>query len=635
LNDIKNNLKSNSFKILSLLFVLLNTNLIGQIDIDDYQKKFGDGTICLKKKINISFVYNETTKEYFAKASHKYENLYLNNDNSKGLIQVPFNDFQKLNLEKARYYKLDSIGNKKLIENVKVKYADVKDYYINNIFYSDLKVKQFQCSVDLTKNNVLNYAYSIRYNDLKFLNSFYFQDLDEAVEEVEISIKKDPNILFSVFEFNLDEISKKEDENYITYKGKNLKRYKPLKTSVNRNYYLPHIIVSVAEVKTKKSSKQILKTTDDLYAWYKSLIDELNPNKETLKKLAQSIIEGETNDSKKIQKIFKWVQNNIQYVAFENGIAGFKPSEAHEVASLKYGDCKGMANLLVNLLKTQGFDARHAWIGTRANNYNYTIPSLVVDNHMICGLKFNDQNYYLDATSKSASWNKTPSHLEGKQVLVSGNDTSSIETIEKSKPVDNALNISGKIDLNKQIPEINLNIKLTGNFYNDYFSEVTYASSKSKDYIPYYFLIDYLDGIKVKSISLVNSTNNSVTFKLSGTYNNIAFGTKKIIFPFLDLLAYPRISEQNPPNYIDYPQLINSEIEVINSGKLPKENYSVQAIGNKNCNATYSTENSNGRSTIKQKISINLLNSSLEENDSWNSFFDQVNAFNNLPLTYD
>ncbi len=635
MKNIKNSLQSNFFKSLWILFALLSNNLIGQIDSDDYQKRFGNGTISLKKKINIAFIYNEAAKQYTAKVSHKYEELYVNDENSNGLTQVPFNEFQKLNLEKARYFKLDSLGNKKLIENVKVKYADVKDYFINNIFYSDLKVKQFNCSVDLPETSVLNYAYHMYYKDLKFLNSFYFQNTDEAIEEVEISIKKDPNVQFSIFEFNLDGITKTEDENYIRFKGKNLKRFKPNYASVNRSYYLPHIILSVGEIKTKKSVEKVLKSTDDLYAWYKSLIDELKPNKEILQKIAASIVEGETSDTKKIEKIFKWVQNNIQYVAFENGIAGFKPSEAHDVASVKYGDCKGMANLLVGLLKTQGFDARHAWIGTRANNYDYSIPSLVVDNHMICALNFNDKMYYLDGTSKSATWNKVPAHIEGKQVLVSNKDTFLVATIDKSKPEFNALSITGKIDLAKPIPEVNLQFKLSGHFYRDFLSNRTHASSKTKEHLPYYFLKDYLDGIKVKSISSMTNANEYVTFNVSGTYNNIAFGTKKVIFPFLDLLIYPRISDQNPPNYIDYPQLIASNIEINNKGKLPKENYTSKTLGGNNCHATYSTEKTNGKLIVKQTIFMDLLNSSSNENDSWNSFYDQVNAFNNLPLTYD
>lgn len=636
MKNTKNNLPINSFKTLSIfLFALCSCKLIGQIDIDNYTRKFGNGNIALSKKININFVFNETTQQYIAKVSHKYEKLYLKRNHSKGLIQLPFNEFQDLNLEKSRYYKLDSIGNKKLIENVKVKYADVKDYYINNIFYSDLKVKQFNCSVDLPEDYIVNYAYNEKYNDLKFLTSFYFQNLDEAVEKVEISIKKNPNISFSIFEFNLNGITKTEDENYIKFKGTNLERFEKLSTSVNASYYLPHIILSVAETKIKKLVTPILKNTDNLYTWYKSLIDQLKPNNEVLKNLSKSIIGNEINETKKIEKIFKWVQNNIQYVAFENGIAGFKPTEADKVASLKYGDCKGMANLLVNLLKTQGFDARHVWIGTRAKNYNYDIPSLAVDNHMICGLYLNDKLHYLDATSKSALWHVPPSHLEGKQTLVSDNTTYQIQTVPTSSPEKNSLSISGKMDLSKQKPKIELNFKLKGHFYRDFLSQLNYTSSSNKDLVPYYFINDYLDGIKVNTVSVIDQFKDTVTIRVLGTYHNIAIGAKKVIFPFLDLLIYPRVAKNNPPNYIDYPQLIDTKIEISNLGKLPKENYVSKIMEHKNYKATFSTEKKGNKFFINQKIYLNILNSSSNENNPWNTFVDQIDSFNNNKLSYD
>ena len=636
MKNTKNNLPINSFKTLSIfLFALCSCKLIGQIDIDNYTRKFGNGNITLRKKININFVFNETTKQYIAKVSHKYEKLYLKRNHSKGLIQLPFNEFQELNLEKSRYYKLDSIGNKKLIENVKVKYADIKDYYINNIFYSDLKVKQFNCSVDLPEDYIVNYAYNEKYNDLKFLTSFYFQNANEAVEKVEISIKKNPNITFSIFEFNLDGITKTEDENYIKFKGANLKRFKSLPTSVNGSYYLPHIIVSVAETKAKKLVTPILKNTDNLYAWYSSLINELQPNVEFIKKLSKSIVGNETNETKKIEKIFTWVQRNIQYVAFENGIAGFKPTEANDVASLKYGDCKGMANLLVNLLKAQGLDARHVWIGTRAKNYNYNIPSLIVDNHMICGLYFNNKLHYLDATSKSALWNIAPAHLEGKQALIANNTTYEIQTVPLSNPESNNLLITGKIDLAKPKPEIELSFKLNGHFYRDFLSQLTYTSASNKKHVPYYIISDYLDGIKVNNISVIDNYKDTATIKMYGTYHNIAIGSKKIIFPFLDLLIYPRISKNNPPNYIDYPQLIDAKIEISNAGKLPQENYTSKIMEGKNYNASFSTEKIANKFFVKQKISLNILNSSKSENNSWNTFVDQIDSYNNNKLSYD
>lgn len=622
--------------LIVLSFVLFSSQLIGQIDLEKYERDFGEGLTTIKKKINISFIYNENSQSYVAKVKHQIEKLYIENDDERGLVQVPFNEFQSLKLLKARYFKIDTLGEKILLENVKVKYSDEKNYFIQDIFYSDLKVKQFQCLVGLPENYIVSYSYEVLYKDLKFLTSFFIQNNDEAVEEIEISIKKDPNVKFSIYEFNLEDIQKTENDTYIKFKGSGLRRFKSSSTSVNGSYYLPHIIVSVGEITTKSETIQVLKSTDNLYDWYKSLIKELKPDETYINNLASSIIKSSTSDADKIDKIFKWVQDNIQYVAFENGIAGFKPDEADNVASSKFGDCKGIANLLVNLLRAQGFDAQHAWLGTRSKNYDYSIPSLVVDNHMICGLKFNDKMYFLDGTSKSATWKKAPSHLESKQVLVGKGEEYEIFTIKKSVAENNSIDISGILDLSKPEPTIDLNIKFSGHFNTDFIGANKHMPIKSKKYLPYYFVDDYLDGVTVKQISDISMSEDFVSYSVSGNYMNFAKNEGDLsVFPFLDILIYDNLLKNVPPVYIDYPQTINVKLQVVNNNKLPNKVYAKKQIGDEKFSADFFTENVGGNYFVYQKLKINLFHSSLNGHTEWNDFVSKVKAFNNYPLIYE
>ena len=129
----------------------------------------------------------------------------LSCESENGLIQVPFNAYQDVKLKSARYFKINSLGEKVLVENVKVRHADTRDYFIEDIFYHDLKVKQFRSSVPLAENYIVTYSYDIIYKDLKFLNSIYFQNAKEAVDKFKITIHKNPNVDFSAYEFNLQQ----------------------------------------------------------------------------------------------------------------------------------------------------------------------------------------------------------------------------------------------------------------------------------------------------------------------------------------------------------------------------------------------------------------------------------------------
>src|SRR5690606_25504057 len=142
----------------------------------------------------------------------------------------------------------------------------------------------------------------------------------------------------------------------------------------------------------------IFATTQDLYNWYNSLALELKNDKKDLKPLVDSLTKNATTNYQKIQNIFYWIQDNIRYIAFEDGLAGFKPDEAAKVYKNKYGDCKGVANLAKVMLEIAGVDARLTWIGTRGRVYGYSIPSLMVDNHMICTAIDGDTMYHIDPT---------------------------------------------------------------------------------------------------------------------------------------------------------------------------------------------------------------------------------------------
>jgi len=85
----------------------------------------------------------------------------------------------------------------------------------------------------------------------------------------------------------------------------------------------------------------------------------------TLKPNVDEQVRGKTTELEKARSIFYWVQDNIRYIAFEDGYAGFVPQTVQDVFKNKYGDCKGMANLVTEMLKLAGLVVHMTWIGTK------------------------------------------------------------------------------------------------------------------------------------------------------------------------------------------------------------------------------------------------------------------------------
>ncbi len=159
-------------------------------------------------------------------------------------------------------------------------------------------------------------------------------------------------------------------------------------------------------------------TLKDQYNWYHKLVLEIGNDEKPIREKAIEISKDLSSEQEKVKAIFLWVQDNIRYIAFEDGIAGFKPEKAQEVLRKKYGDCKGMANLVTEMLRSIGLDARKCWIDTKHLVYNYSTPSLSVDNHMISAWMNGGKPMFLDATEKYIGMGEVAERIQGREILI-------------------------------------------------------------------------------------------------------------------------------------------------------------------------------------------------------------------------
>jgi len=186
-------------------------------------------------------------------------------------------------------------------------------------------------------------------------------------------------------------------------------------------YFAPHVICYVKSYDTKNGKVNVLSELGDLYRWYYNFVPDLSaePSQE-LKTVVDAIVKKSKSEVETVRNVFYWVQDNIQYVAFEQGMRGLIPHTGSYVCEKRYGDCKDMANLIVAMLKIANIKAYHTWIGTRDLPYKYSeVPTPMVDNHMIATYIDSKQRYYfLDATSDHTAFGLPSSMIQGKEALI-------------------------------------------------------------------------------------------------------------------------------------------------------------------------------------------------------------------------
>lgn len=391
-------------------------------------------------------------------------------------------------------------------------------YETDGLFYTDSRVKYFNTDMP-SIGTELSYTYSVDYDNITYLTNLYFLE-NMPVEKKNITFKIPDWLEMDVLEKNLsrfnvtknekrmrgsrildfrdavnmdaDDEEEEEEESgskrgrrrpkrvkyrYLQFDAKELPAtsYEPYASGPT--HQLPHVLLSLKKYKnTKGKEQQVLESVSDLYAWYHSLVKAVDNDTAKVGEMAKSLVAGLNTDDEKVKALFYWVQDNIRYIAYEDGIAGFRPEACQDVFDNRYGDCKGMANLLTQMLRSLGYDARLTWIGTRRIAYDYTVPSLAVDNHMICTLILNGKRYFLDPTEDFIELGDYAHRIQGRQVLIENGDTFYIDSIP---------NLSFERNKNQKTESFTLN----GNVLEGKATEVYRGESKTS-------LLRYFNEIK-------------------------------------------------------------------------------------------------------------------------------------------
>lgn len=311
---------------------------------------------------------------------------------------------------------------------IEVDYIETKRQFDNGIFYSDQESKIFTFPA-VTKGAITNLNYKETIKDPHFLGLFRFGTF-VPTKSSQLSIEFPKNVSIGYIDFNTNNIGidfkqdTKKDITTYTWTANNIKGYQGEDDGESMLYHVPHIIVYIKSYEYQGKKVNILNDVNDLYKWYASLVDQIETDElEKVYKIADEITKTLPTKKQKAEAIFNWVQDNINYVAFEDGLGGFIPRSAASVCEKRYGDCKDMANLLYEMLNHVGIEAYRTWIGTRDRPYTYSqVPTPMVDNHMITTAIIDGEIIFLDGTDSYVPFGMPSAFTQTKEALLGVDD---------------------------------------------------------------------------------------------------------------------------------------------------------------------------------------------------------------------
>ncbi len=324
-------------------------------------------------------------------------------------------------------------------------------YNADGIFYSDAHVCYFNLPLQKI-GSTSQVTFKKTTLDPRYFTSIYFNDNQDILDqEVKIVVPSWMQLDIKEYNFKPYKIQKTVvpdgDQTVYTYSMQNIPVIKAESSAPGPSYYAPHILVLCKSAEPKDEKYVYFKTVKEQYEWYRKLVLQIGNDEKIIKEKTAEITKGISSDEEKVKTVFQWVQDNVRYIAFENGLAGFKPEKAQEVLRKKYGDCKGMANLLTEMLRSVNLDARRCWIGTNHIAYDYSTPSLSVDNHMICAWMNKGKPVFLDATEKYIGFGEIAERIQGRQTLIENGNQYLLDRVPVATYIQNTSTESRKFSV--------------------------------------------------------------------------------------------------------------------------------------------------------------------------------------------
>lgn len=137
-------------------------------------------------------------------------------------------------------------------------------------------------------------------------------------------------------------------------------------------------------------------TWNDVAGWANELFDLKSEGK-----LSTQIPGLNANQSleQQIGKAIQFIQDEVRYLSFSDGIHGFKPHQPDKIIGQRFGDCKDKSLLLARVLREIGVESNPVLINTSYGPaLDEALPSPRMFDHCIVQFKLNDSTYWVDPT---------------------------------------------------------------------------------------------------------------------------------------------------------------------------------------------------------------------------------------------
>lgn len=378
--------------------------------------------------------------------------------------------------------------------------------------YSDSRVKFLRYTpVNYPYTIVLNKKYTT--SDTAFMPRWYFLDgYKISVEKSEFNLNLPSGLKYRFKDNNLDtfEVQRTANENGLKYNAANLKAIESEDFDPEFRDFAPNVQLALEDYNLKGVSGHAT-NWKEFGSWvYNSLLAERGELDSSTIQRIQGLVKGIEDPKEKIKKVYQFVQDNTRYISVQMGIGGWMPISAKEVDRVKYGDCKGLTNYTMALLKAVGIESYYTIVlaDAQMKSLDFDFPSLQ-GNHAFLNVPLEDEEIWLECTSQVVPANFLGTFTDNRYVLKVGPNGGELVKSRQYLPEQSKQRTMAEINIGEDKIDAHIEIKSTGIQYNQKYGLANDSKEDIEKYYKHYW--DYVNDVHILNHELINDKDSIVT----------------------------------------------------------------------------------------------------------------------------
>lgn len=390
----------------------------------------------------------------------------------------------------------------------KIKKNDFKDVSAvdGGTLYSDSRVKYLEYT-PISYPYTVEFIYTSNTSNTAFIQPFFpVRGYFLSVENSSYTLTFPSEISMRTKEINLEglELTKEALSNKISYSLKNIEAMKPEEYSPSIVDMIPKILVSASKFHLEGVYGQV-ENWNDFGKWvYNDLLKDTNDLSAETVFFIQNLVKDEKNNIDKAKKIYQYVQDKSRYISVQVGIGGWKPFNASEVHRLSYGDCKGLTNYTMSLLKAVNIESNYTvlYAGDNQRSIDSDFAS-IQGNHAILSIPTDEGRLWLECTNQKAPFGFIGNFTDDRDVLVVTPEGGEIHRTKKYTTQENTQHLKGAYTVTKD-GDINVKVNLDSKGIQ-YDQKYEYETQTKRDLDTYYKKRwNYVNGININNMQITN-----------------------------------------------------------------------------------------------------------------------------------